>query len=153
MEQSAEFGADQTRQKVFADIQRFGFSIMDVEGRPSLAYTIGLAPANPELLIVGLDPSLMPVLLQDIVRKQREGQITVASGEKAEGIVEGGACYFGQVDRDQYEKYVGVALRWHSSRDFPLLQVVFPDQVGRFPWQPGYETAGDQPVLFRPEKE
>jgi hypothetical protein len=144
------------RAKIWADIQKHGFFIMQVAGEPGsppYAYTIGLAPTFPELLIIGVSHQETAIILHRVVNQLKNEGAFFESGHTytGTGILDELPCYFAQVDRAKYEDSVGGAILWHHNREFPLLQLVWPDPSGRFPWQAGYEERlrADQPLLFQ----
>lgn len=148
---------EQTRAKIWADIQTYGFSALGVigdQGTPHCMYTIGLFPdIMAELILFGLRPDQATHVFHLIVNRRKAGTV-FSSGHMYEGIAQDYPLYFHQVEREHYPRYVVAALRWHQdTREFPLLQVVWPDPAKRFPWQPGFEERfkADQPLLFRPD--
>jgi hypothetical protein len=54
-----------------------------------------------------------------------------------------------RVDAQWYSPFLGYAQWFYESEDgFPVLQLVWPDEQGRYPWDEGYAiTDGSQPVL------
>jgi hypothetical protein len=48
--------------------------------------------------------------------------------------------HFIAVDPALYQKYVGYARWLYRGSDFPLVQCVWPDKQGVFPWQEGYDA-------------
>jgi hypothetical protein len=61
---------------------------------------------------------------------------------------------FGEVDQHYYEDYFGQALVFHKTAAFPVLQVVWPDTHGHFPFEPAFERCfqGKQHLLFDPQR-
>ena len=59
---------------------------------------------------------------------------------------------FKMVPKDFYRQYIGYALWFYRSFDFPVLQCVWPDKAGLFAWQDGYDHRFDQlqPILAHP---
>jgi hypothetical protein len=51
--------------------------------------------------------------------------------------------------RNSYDAHVGYAIWFNGGREFPLLQLVWPDKEGRFPGDPGTSPglAKQQPLL------
>ncbi len=154
--QVEDHGVDQTRAKIWADVQKYGFSVLGVVGDqsgPHFTYTIGLYPTiMPELIMFGIRPDGATTLFHQIVKKRKDEGMIFESGKTYEGISEKYPLYFHQVDREHYHRYVLAAIRWHNeTREFPLYQVVWPDTASRFPWQANFEErfTKDQPLLFR----
>jgi uncharacterized protein DUF4262 len=46
---------------------------------------------------------------------------------------------FGQVEAQYYDAYFGQALAFHQKHPFPVLQMVWGDRLGTFPWENGFE--------------
>ena len=61
---------------------------------------------------------------------------------------------FGEVGRHYYEDYVGQAQVFHKTPAFPVLQVVWLDTQGHFPFEPFFEYRfqGKQHILFDPKR-
>ena len=61
---------------------------------------------------------------------------------------------FGEVDPKHYEDYFGLALVFHKTAVFLVLQVVWPDTQGHFPFEPIFERRfqGKQRLLFDPHR-
>ena len=143
------------RARIAAAIEKHGYFLMHLvgeEGRPPYVYTIGLAPSMPELIVIGLSYSETPTIVHRIVELQKNGvHFEPSRVYTGTGILDGLPCYFGSVDPTYYVEYVGLALRWHQSQTFSLLQLVWPDPAGHFPWQPGFDETlrQHQPLLFQ----
>ena len=43
-------------------------------------------------------------------------------------------CHYIEVNPRYYSDYVGFALWYYRKRHFPLLQIVWPDNDGMYPW-------------------
>jgi hypothetical protein len=61
---------------------------------------------------------------------------------------------FGRVDRRYYEEFLWHACAYHGHAEFPVLQYVFSDPSGWFPWQDECEprTRSAQVLLFDPQQ-
>ena len=61
---------------------------------------------------------------------------------------------FGEVDPKHYEGYFGQALVYHKTSAFPVLQVVWSDTQGHFPFEPAFERRFQekQRLLFDPRR-
>lgn len=140
-------------------IEEDGFFIMGVfptaeSPGPHFAYTVGLAPTEAELLMFGLDIETMAHLFQTIVEEQQAGKAFL-SGHAYPGLVEGSLpLHFRSItaEKKQIDQYLVAALRWHRKQGrtvFPVMQVIWPDSKGKFPWELGFEERfrEQQPLL------
>lgn len=133
---------------VLQRIQRDGWTVLgipeDAEG-PGFAFTLGLWMnfQHPELIMVGENPAVMQDLLNTASQAVRDGSRVFAPGQPAEGLLPEHTCQFLTVLPAAYRDYLGYALWLYGQQAFPALQCVWPDQLGRFPWQ------ADAPATFR----
>ena len=53
------------------------------------------------------------------------------------------------VDKGWYSYYLGYAIWFNQGKNFPALQIVWPDKQALFPWQQGFNPAwlAGQPLL------
>jgi hypothetical protein len=135
---------DDRDRKVLADIAKLGWTVIGVEADdegPAFAFSVGLfhTLAHPEVLIMGLRPQIAHRLINDIGAAIRNGERFVA-GQQYGGIAAGFPLAFVEVDRRYYREYLGYAGWFYGGPDFPVLQCVWPDKQGVFPWQPGYDS-------------
>lgn len=137
-------------------VEKHGCFVMVVFGsetEPQWAYSIGIPttfPGTSELVIFGLNPDNMGQIINNIVQLMREGQ-TFESGKSYDGILRGLPLYLGQVKSEHYDSHFGQAQEYHKTdTDFLVLQIIWPDMQGRFPWQDGFDEKfkDAQPLLF-----
>jgi hypothetical protein len=140
-------------EKVVDDVERVGWHCMWVggaPGHPSYGYSIGLHRTfgHPEILIFGLEPRNTHGIMSTIVGDIRAGRGRHA-GERAPDLLVGLECVFLKVPRQRLREFVGIAIRFHGNDAFPCLQLVWPDEGGYFPWDPGMRARlrALQPVL------
>jgi hypothetical protein len=64
-------------------------------------------------------------------------------------LLPGTACHFIEVADRYYSDYVGFAKWYYRRRQFPLVQLVWPNNDGQYPWSPSATKAFKewQPVL------
>ena len=142
-------------------IEEEGFFIMGVfptaeSPGPHFAYTVGLAPDEAELVMFGLDIETMAHIFHAVVEQQKEGE-TFQSGRAYPGLVEGSFPLYFRIITDEEElidQYMRAAYRWHGKHGravFPVMQVIWPDSQGKFPWESGFEERfrAQQPLLGR----
>lgn len=128
----------QELERISVNIEKFGCQVMHVfedEEHPPFSYTIGLYEKynHPEIIIIGLKRELTQVLL-DNMAYEIERERTFTNGEYHEGVLDNFACYFGEVPKKHYKEYVGRAIFFYDSLEFPLTQCVPPNVGGKFPW-------------------
>ena len=58
----------------------------------------------------------------------------------SDDIADGFPLGFRVVDDKYYRDYLGYALWFYESFDFPVLQCVWPDNSSRFPWDDNCDT-------------
>ncbi|GGY70789.1 DUF4262 domain-containing protein [Streptomyces xanthochromogenes] len=123
-------------------IQRQGWQVTmvpaDAHG-PGWAYTVGLWHGRrmPEVAMFGLDVRLMQTILNDLAQHSVEGQPLEAGQERDD--VAGVPVVLRAVDYRWYKAFFGTAISYYRKPPFPVLQVVWPNHEGVFPWQAGGE--------------
>ena len=133
---------DDGDRKLLSDIQHVGWHVVvieeDEEG-PGYAFSVGLFHSfdHPEMLLFGLDTT---VRLINIIAAQAAVGESFRSGESSDNIIDKFPVSFLTVPANQYRDYLGYALWFYESFDFPVLQCVWPDRSGLFPWEQGYDT-------------
>lgn len=145
--------------KIHTNVQEHGFFVMlvfDHTGRkPHFAYTIGLHHTNPalcEIFMIGLNLAQLRRIVPDIARRMLAGGRYEAGKPNADFTANGLPFFFGEIDPQHYNGYLGWAIRYYARQHFPVQQVVWCDTRGKFPWQEGFEEPfrAQQPVLFDP---
>jgi len=139
---------DEADERIARHIRNTGWSVQLIpegegEEEPAFAYTVGLFynHGHAELLLFGLELEDMHHVLNACGELVKSGR-KLEPGQKLGGILaEGYEVLLREVKAPQsYKQHVGYALAFYKGRDFPLLQVVWPDERGRFP-------GGSQPLL------
>jgi hypothetical protein len=134
---------DDHDRKVLADVERVGWAVIGIEEDeegPEYCFSVGLhhTLGGPEILLMGLDFKLAASLVNGIGEAMREGR-EIKAGERSEEFASV-PLEFIAVDAGHYERYVGYACWLNGGTEFPLLQCVWPDKGGRFPWEQGYDA-------------
>ena len=136
---------DDSDRKLLADVDSHGWhlvAIRDAPDDPPYVFSVGIyhTLGQPELCIFGLSSAnAMGTILNGIGELMRGGE-TFQDWHESEDVLEGYACMFRRVDPRHYAEYFGYARWFHESDDFPMLQCVWPDREGRFPWDPMSES-------------
>lgn len=132
---------DDTSVAIQETIREHGWWVGLVPGgddQPGFAYTIGLHEAfgHPEIIVFGLGIDTMHRILNICGDRVREGA-RFEAGADARDIVEGFDVRFrGVNDEASHAEYLGYGCQHYRSRDFPVLQCLWPDKSGRFPGDP-----------------
>lgn len=118
---------------------------------PAFAYTIGLHRTfgGPELIVLGLRTEVMHRILNNCGERMRAGE-KLPVGTPFAGIVDGYDVLLRPVTSlESYREYMGYGLWFYEGPNFPLLQLVWPDQAGRFPGEEGADPMmkTQQPLL------
>ena len=144
-----------SEQQILDNIEAFGFSIIHVldsienqVAMPGFSYSIGLFKSYqlPELLIIGLDQELRHTLIDNISIDYQEGTGLEIGAFNAD-IVEHFDCLVVPVEQQHYAEYLTWARWFYKSNEFPVIQVVYPDTLGLFPWDKDFSRFIKQPIL------
>ena len=146
-------GMDAGDRKLLDDVETVGWHMIGVheddEG-PGFVYSIGLFHSfrHPEVVVIGMKPDLMFCMVNETGSWARDGQ-PVAAGDIRSGLLDGFDCTFRQVDKRYYRDYFGYAKWFYRSDDFPVLQCVWPDKQGNWPWEEMFnpDWKAKQPLL------
>lgn len=143
--------------------------VLASEHEPAFSYTVGLsAPGSsrPEILISGLSVEARATWLLEI-GFQIQGPPPLATRRqmaRVQGVAldaltfpPGGAAFhpgkrygdlaesglplcFGEITPEYYETHLGQAIAFHRTTAFPVLQLIWSDPRGAFPWEKAYEA-------------
>jgi Domain of unknown function (DUF4262) len=149
---------DDSDRKLLADIASHGWHIVGVnadEGGPGFAFSVGLyyTLGHPEVLIMGLPHPISACLINDLGDAIRSGD-KFEAGSRYGDIAAGFPLALLSMDQRYFREYLGYALWFYRTLDFPVLQCVWPDKLGIFPWETGYDSRffDMQRVLGKPVK-
>jgi hypothetical protein len=125
--------------KVLNDVRRYGWhviSVMEEDDCPPFTFSIGLYHSfrHPEILIIGLDLTLMQSMINNIGNDIKSGKV-YRKGKYYSGLLEGFDCLFRKVAEKHYDEYLGYANWFYRKKAFPVLQCVWPTTKGVFPWE------------------
>jgi Domain of unknown function (DUF4262) len=140
-------------EKCEEDIQRYGLHVLKVAGGndwPEFAYSVGLFESydHPEVIVLGLPSDVAHHILNALADVIRSGK-RFGPEDETEDLLEGYSCKFLAVPFEQMFAHFGWAIWYYDGRAFPVLQLVYPDRSGRWPWAPGVSPGflSQQPVL------
>lgn len=109
---------------------------------PAFSYTTGFwhTVDQPEVIVFDFPPQLAHDVFAQILEKMRTGHQFLL-GRPVEGILSNELVYFFRVRRDAGAKYLRSSDWFYRGTEFPILQLVWADGLGRFPWEFGYDQA------------
>jgi hypothetical protein len=130
-------------------IARHGWAVLGItdgdeeegEGTSGYSFSVGLyhTLGGPELLVMGLRPETAKSLLNAAGDRLRAGE-RFAPGDRVADLAAGYPTAVVGVAPRYYPEYVGYARWLYRGSDFPMLQLVWPDKAGLFPWEDGYDA-------------
>ena len=122
----------------------------------AFAYTIGLQKTfgHPELALFGFEPSYMQEILNTLAQRVKKGEtlpVNLPYGEVFGSV----PVVLIPVQQRQAEFFRAFNTFYPPGEMPPVLQVIIPDNTGRFPWQDGCNAKckelqillGDPPAL------
>ncbi|MBI1357189.1 MAG: DUF4262 domain-containing protein [Acidobacteria bacterium] len=150
-------GLEAKESRAIADIEEHGCHIISVTGSPPWCYSVGShdQTGGPELIVFGLEPAVAQFVINETFRQAREEGLALTSGSVVKDLLEGDfVCALRPVLPKWYDWLVGWDLWFYGSRDFPMLQCVWPDKSGFYPWQAEFRSDWKpfQPMLDREDE-
>jgi hypothetical protein len=122
----------------------------DLPSDPTHGYTVGLPDrlGHAELLLVGLPAEPTRDFLTHAIEVIGRGG-RFAHGDLTDALFPQAIAAIRRVGEQHVEAYLTDALAHHGGADFAALQIVFPDRMGRYPWDEGADLRMRlvQPVL------
>jgi Domain of unknown function (DUF4262) len=147
---------DEPDRKILEDIEKFGCSVMHIAAEddlPPFAFSVGITrSANaPEVIVIGLKEPMAHFVVNEYNRRVRGGE-AVTPGQKYTGFVEGFEVLGIDVHASNYDEYLGYNLWLYQGPNFKVVQLVYPNTSGVWPWE---KPVGDwfrswQPLLNEP---
>ncbi|QPF83354.1 DUF4262 domain-containing protein [Bradyrhizobium genosp. L] len=119
---------------------------------PEYAFSVGLYLnyGQAELAIFGLDRRDAANVINEVRARAAAGRL-YADGDVCDDLLIDRRLSFARIPGSAYRPYFGTALWFYGTtrRPFPILQMIWPDGAGRFPWESDYDAnlTAYQPVL------
>lgn len=143
-----------TDQELAADVEQHKWVVLKIgtPGGDEYGYSVGLTRSfgHPELVVTGLDDDTMQELINEVGEAIEAGE-AFHDGDVSPEFLEGYDVTFRAVPPALRATHFAHADRFYAGRDFALLQIIYPDDQRRWPWDAG--VAADfrkgQPVLGR----
>lgn len=121
---------------------------------PAYAYSIGVPELCqfPEILVCGLTPVAANGLIS-LVIDARRGNTEIPLGVELIGLLDNDLrCLFAPLDPASAASWCPTAAAWYRGREFPLVQLIYPDRAGVLPYEADYDPRMRlaQPVVGDP---
>ena len=128
--------------KLLGTLEQWGWFVTKVgasDSEPAFAYSLGLYEnfKHPEIIIFGLELEMMHRLVNDAGRRIRQG-LGYKEGQRYDDLLKGYQCEFRKVNPNRHDGLLNYAIWYYKGSPFPVLQLVWPDQTGLFPWEDGF---------------
>lgn len=144
---------DEAEQSFVSKVREHGWFRTGVFGDdegPGFSFTTGFwVNANhPELIIFGTRDDIAHDVFWDLFRDAKSGQ-ALPVGRRTDAVFANLSAYVFRVAKKHHRDFLGWSRWFYGGDDFPCLQIVWPDRVGKFPWEPDFdaEFKADQPDL------
>jgi hypothetical protein len=100
------------------------------------------------VMVFGMPEEVAEDLLNGVADAADEGQ-RFKHGEEHKKLLVGYAVRFFDVPKEKVAEYLGTAQWAYAGKEFPVLQLVWPDKQQRWPWQEGVRDGfrNSQPIL------
>ncbi|MEV0272295.1 DUF4262 domain-containing protein [Hamadaea sp. NPDC050747] len=140
-------------------ITEFGWSARGVHGdqqTPGWAYSIGLwhSLGSPEVSVFGLSSQTAMRIVNIVGDQIRDGH-PLRPDQPRTDVVDGFDLGVRPAHPSWYRDFFGAALDFYQQPPLPIVQLVWPDRDGRFPWDAGadQELHQQQPKLWLAKKD
>ncbi|MCU7806895.1 MAG: DUF4262 domain-containing protein [Candidatus Thiodiazotropha sp. (ex Semelilucina semeliformis)] len=142
---------DEHEQKAVDNIEEYGCHVMHIfaeDNLPRFTYSVGIygKTKQPELIVMGLKREVAHTLVNDYSSFVKEGRV-FNPGEYYSDFLDGYDVTFIEVAKEHYEEYFGWDIWYYKGKSFPVLQLVFPDKSGVWPWE---ERASEDFKWYQP---
>jgi hypothetical protein len=144
---------DAGEKKALDDIAQYGCHVIHVleeEEGPAFTYSVGIQKSSgaPEVIVIGLKQPIAHFLVNEYNTRVRAGERFVP-GNRYDGFLEGFQVQFGVVLPDHFESYFGWDIWLYGGKQFDVLQLIYPNTSGVWPWEPEASSwfRTNQPIL------
>ena len=151
---STDAGLKEFDQKLLKTLEEWGWFVLSVgagDSEPAFSYSIGLYEhfKHPEIILFGLDFGVMHRLINDAAGKIKEGY-RYEDRRRESDLLKDYECEFRLVRPKRYVGLLNYAIWYYHGKEFPALQLVWPDSKGNFPWESDFDERfkKDQLLLY-----
>lgn len=142
---------EEQERQALEDIEQYGCHILHVLGEddlPPFSYSIGIEHSSeaPELIVIGLKHEVAHEIINDYNIRVQKGE-AFEDGKFYSDFLEGFEVKMIDVDPKHYKEYLGWGLWLYKGDTFKVLQLVYPDSSGAWPWD---ESVSDSFKKWQP---
>jgi hypothetical protein len=142
---------DEDEKNVIDNIEEHGFYVMHIleeDDLPRFSYSIGIyeKTGQPDLVITGLKRDVTYPLINDYNDRVKSGEIFTPDVNYSE-FVDDFDVTFKEVEKQYFKEHFGWGIWFYGNASFPVLQMVYPDKSGKWPWD---ENISDDFKWFQP---
>lgn len=134
-------------------LDQHGFVAVPVLGdqnNPSFCYTVGLHAnfRHPEIIVFGLPPDTAVGSMNEIADRIKHGE-KMTPNQVYTDIFRNTRAVFHAVQSSRAADHMVIANQLYGRGMYQALQLIWPDQEGRFPWEDGFDERfrRSQPML------
>ncbi|MFI0447358.1 DUF4262 domain-containing protein [Actinomadura sp. 6N118] len=148
---------DDIDRQTMENVRTHGWGVINIpadDAGPGWSFSVGLwhSHRSPELAMFGLDMDVTQPVINNLGREIADGR-AAADGQERHGLINDYPIHLKQIDRGWYQTFFGVAMAFYRRPPLPVIQLVWPDLDGRFPWDAetaeGYQAMQPQAWLAR----
>ena len=137
------------QQDIAENIAKYGWHFMavyspadDSEPLAPFGYSIGMAEHGlPEFIIFGLDTNVAHSLISSAIREMRDDLKAAPADGSVTNELATVPMVYRDVPAEDAAKEHTVQAEVRYGRAVPVVQIVWPDRNGKFPWDSGCEPA------------
>ena len=141
------------QKRILTDIQADGLHVAataESADAPGFSLSLGLTHSfeHPEVIVFGLAPEVAADLINAVADEASDGRKFLA-GSEAGDLLQSYPVRFTAVDGEHREQFFGPATWLYAERDLQVVQLVYPDEQGRWPWDASAREGfrANQPLL------
>ncbi|WP_324674952.1 DUF4262 domain-containing protein [Hymenobacter sp. GOD-10R] len=139
--------------RIKSDVDKYGWHIALFEAdtaTPAFAYTIGLWKnfQHPEVITFGLPLPAMHALLSGAAELVKGNQPLALATDNFD-FLDGLPVQFRRVEEENLGDYLGYARWYYNFEQFPAIQLLWPDEQSKYPWDAEHDERYkfSQPLL------
>ena len=114
---------------------------LDEDDKPGFCFTTGFQATigHPELICFKIDRKTANEIFWVLYRCAQNGK-PVPRRVRTAGVLRHDDAYVFPVAKRHFAAYLGWSRWFYRGDDFECLQIVWPDEAGVFPWEPGFDS-------------